>query len=619
MISKKPMPKSIETKTEVKLSIPISHKISVGIMMLGAFIGFFAIIAGLTYELEYKYKVPSSSFRCEAISPGRCFYLSPNGNDSNNGLSTATAWATLGRADNPSTDPRPGMRAGDYLYIMGGDYPTSNTFVVTNVHAGTSESNRVTIKAYGDSQARMSSGSKVFDASGGGGHWFTIDGLVYGQTYLKFTATAPKRFIDLVDTDHFTVRGVELAGYNIAGNQYPFHVLSSDYLTLENSFIHDMWGSTGDEQDSPDCVLISGSSFFLIQNNKIERCNHGAINICRCCSMSYAGKNGKILNNVIDNHYGGGIYINENSEYNLVEGNIISHAGDSTTYPKPGLQLSGVNNTVRANVFYNPSDVAIDCDAGPGVISPSSCAYNLIYNNTIFGSGGGIGFRFYVKNTGAPDVVTEHNKFANNIVYKNRGTYGEKANVELALDLYHANEAHNWVDEQYPNEPNRTNYGGNIIQNNIIRDENASANPMDDQTIFFGQDAHVGGGTIKWSLNQLQNVTIYPLIGDPEAWLNNIGVDPMFISENPDDPEHVNDWWCLQDGSPAINAGVVVDDTNGAHVNTIQPGYGWSNLIYNGLPDIGACEYAWAQFQNTNINTSAANTNVNTNISVPVD
>ena len=47
----------------------------------------------------------------------------------------------------------------------------------------------------------------------------------------------------------------------------------------------------------------------------------------------------------------------------------------------------------------------------------------------------------------------------------------------------------------------------------------------------------------------------------------------------------------LTSESPAIDAGIVVDDFNGAYVESLCAGCGWGNLDFQGdAPDIGAIE-----------------------------
>ena len=411
------MDKSINTSTStaVKTSIPIAQKLSLGIMMLGAFIAFFAVVAGLTNQLVKPSGKPSASGVIACENPGHCYYLSPSGNDTNDG-SLNHPWATLGRADDT-------LRPGDYLYITGGNYSMTaeQRFKAREAHKGTKE-RHITIKSYCDRMAYFTISGEtedgaVFDVKRGA-DWFTVDGLCGTRRFLIFTPTqytrlvsighendsgsnlnVPGEGLDSRQTYHVSFRGIELDGSRVnvgMSGAPPFWAHSSDFVTLENSYIHDFWQPTGgapggcchkehpedpdtcnrgpghvcsgDEevQGSPSCVAVGGSDFFLIKNNKLERCNFGGIEIAMDAGWwhevnevgvttprTHLSQYGKIQNNLIDVRYGGGIYLNPAS-HNLVEGNKVFHIGETTTHSKPGIQFMGVHNTIRDNIFYSP-------------------------------------------------------------------------------------------------------------------------------------------------------------------------------------------------------------------------------------------------------------------------
>jgi hypothetical protein len=78
---------------------------------------------------------------------------------------------------------------------------------------------------------------------------------------------------------------------------------------------------------------------------------------------------------------------------------------------------------------------------------------------------------------------------------------------------------------------------------------------------------------------------------DPVAWHDNITDNPLLASENPNAYGVLNGWWRLRPGSLCIDRGAIINDTIGAYVNSLYPGYGWGNLSYSDArPDIGAAE-----------------------------
>jgi hypothetical protein len=289
----------------------------------------------------------------------------------------------------------------------------------------------------------------------------------------------------------------------------------------------------------------------------------------------------KITNNVIEQHYGGGIYLAINPHHNLIEGNLILHCGETTTFSKPAIQLSGSNNTIRKNVIYNPEDQPIRLEAQSVIGFHYIVNNNLIYNNTVFSSWYSLGI--LVKNWASPDCACENNTIVNNVFYRGTLTMSDGREPEININVYDANSAHNWCD---PNAsqclPTGTHWGGNIFHNNCIRRNSLGAEY--NELIIWARDQDYGGGWTDWSLNSVQS-------SDPVAWTNNHSLDPMLRSESPDAFGLTNGWWQLQDGSPCIDAGIPVYDEIGAYVESLHPGFGWGNLTYVGsAPDMGAHE-----------------------------
>jgi len=103
-----------------------------------------------------------------SAAPGRTFYLSPLGNDGADGLSEASAWKTLARANQER------FRAGDQVLLQGGAQFDGQLLLLQD-DAGTKDS-PVTIATYGSGRATIKASNleaiKVYDAGG-----ITIRGL----------------------------------------------------------------------------------------------------------------------------------------------------------------------------------------------------------------------------------------------------------------------------------------------------------------------------------------------------------------------------------------------------------------------------------------------------------
>ena len=287
-----------------------------------------------------------------------------------------------------------------------------------------------------------------------------------------------------------------------------------------------------------------------------------------------------IRDNVIEQHYGGGIYLVPSAHHNLLEGNVITNCGETTTFGKPGIQVSGSNNSIRKNVIYNPESQPITMEAQVVIGTPFSADNNFIYNNTIYNCW--YGFGLLVKNNISPECSAEGNLIANNIFFGATGNY-EGRQTAMAFYLYDANADHNWCDPDIPQcLPYGTHWGGNAMLNNCIRRSDLGA---DDATLIsWARDADYGGGWVGWDLAQVQAT-------DPVAWGGNIGSNPVLRSESPETFGLTNGWWQIQETSPCVNAGITVYDEIGAYVASLNPEFGWGNLTYAGsAPDIGAYE-----------------------------
>ena len=332
-------------------------------------------------------------------------------------------------------------------------------------------------------------------------------------------------------------------------------------------------------------VYFESMENSVIRRNTMRYINHAAIAVGQYSSPSYpVSRFNKIQDNLLEVFWGGGIYIFQNSMYNLVEGNVITHCGETTTKTKAAFYVAGAHNTIRKNVTYCPIAGSLGMK---GMRFDDFCyeVYsNYVYNNTFFG-GQSEHLELVVKNTGinaCADARLNDNVFANNIFYKSTGytsDVGSRAG-ELKLYLYDASPEHNWIDpDQSGVSPATTHWGGNMFWNNCIRKDGHDADW--NEVVVYAEDAEYGG-IYTYSIDDIQS-------NDPVAWAANTGVDPQIASEYPD--AYGMNWWYLQLQSPLIDRGMVVQDPNGSYVEELFPGQGWGNLGYLGTaPDIGAHE-----------------------------
>lgn len=538
------------------------------------------------------------------------YYLSPGGSNSASGTSPDQAWASLQYASSR------GIGAGDTLFIMGGTYSDSQYFHRSNGSGG-APGNPLVFKAYGDDIA-------IFQLVGlgdrhlnyyfyfyYGSDYVTIDGFSYqnpgDSLFIKLEghedASYAVRFMGASDgsdwCEGITVRGIEIDGdheWDAPGGllRYGIGMIFGRDVLLESNYIHHIYHATGDlpggdgtdrAQGTGEAIYFESMERSVIRRNTIRYINHAGIAVGQYLNPGYpVSRFVKIEDNLCEIYWGGGIYVFQNSEYCLVEGNVITHCGETTTKTKGAFYIAGSHNTIRKNVTYCPMSGTLGMK---GMRFEDFCYIvesNLVYNNTFFG-GQAEHLELVVKNTGAnacADARLNDNFFANNIFYKSWGNttdVGSRAG-ELKLYLYDASAEHNWLDPDAAGvSPASTHWGGNSFWNNCIRKDGHDANWG--EAIVYAEDAEYGG-IFTYSIPAIQ-------VNDPLAWRANIGDVPMIASEFPD--AYGPGWWRLNPGSPCVDRGTLVDDANGAYVESMHPGYGWGNLDYLGTaPDIGAHE-----------------------------
>jgi hypothetical protein len=558
------------------------------------------------------------------------YYMKPTGNDASAGTSTGTAWITMARAATS-------MVAGDTLFIMGGTYTGTQYFYKTSGVAGTVGYPMV-FKAYGDSKA-------IFQHSKNNGRqdskfwtfyygqdWIVIDGFSHlnpaDSLYLKLECREDASYvIEFTGTvanncEHIKIRGIEMDGdFPPTGATYAhggllrygigFVYCSMD--TIESCYLHDAYHATGDippgdntdyAQGTGELIYIHSSQRILIWKNTLGNSNHAALSVGKIgnTDSSPTSRYIKTMYNICDNSWGGGLYYDQNVDYSLFEGNVIIHGGETTNKTKGPLYFAGPHNTARKNVTYSTHAEAFDNSGGNFGTTCFRSDSNMVYNNTFFHSGGN-SIKLLTNNTngdyGCAGASVVDAVFANNILYRSTGVTPDVDGhySEIKLYLRDANNTHNWVNPDVAGTlPSSTHFGGNEFYNNLIRKD--GHDETWDQTIVYTQQASLGS-TLHWSLAQIEAL-------DPIAWHNNIGLNPLLSSEYPDVYGLYNGWWELQAASPCVDAGAAINDTIGAHVNSLYPGYGWGNLTYYGsAPDIGADEYQFDTYPICNVSPTS--------------
>jgi hypothetical protein len=463
---------------------------------------------------------------------GSIYYVDPaNGNDKNTGTITKP-WKTLSSSSRI-------LSSGDTVFLRGGKY-NNDWFKAFNI--GTKEM-PITVKAYQDEKPIFVSsgiyGAVIFANKAS---WYVFDGIYFED------CNAPAGIIFATDSSNIVIRNTKF--FRSGGT--PIKLRNTVNTIVENSY----FDTAGDpnKQGGGDLITLLGSSLNVIRNNYFTRGGHYAVVLMKF-EDSYSRYN-KIQNNRIEQHWGGGIGLILGSEYNLIEGNIISHVGEKViNYPKVGIQITASNNTIRNNIVYLTARDNAGIYAGAYEFQSiiQNCENNLVYNNTIYRIGGS-GFYFTQK----AKAFNRNNSFLNNLVYETNqaGPYtgGGLPHRTYAIwfDTYHS--TRNW--DSFPNR--------NVFRNNWLQTTGDVA-----YVKKAGEQSRQWGNSLSWVQKQY-----------PEFFSNNLISDapPQFVSEKNYD-------FTLKKDSPLIDKGVVVDDYNG------KKG-GWDNLPFCGkAPDVGAFEF----------------------------
>jgi hypothetical protein len=555
-------------------------------------------------------------------------YLKPaakGGSDDSLGTSAATAWATLSKI--ATLTPA----GGDSIIIYGGIYndqyywrPDTSSSTGDSLK-GTSMAAPIVFKAHGDTIAVFkvtgANGKRaVFDfyqgddfvkISGIGQHHYvpTGDSLMIKIEYTGATTPTTAAIIFEGDLTIPTSRakgnvieGVEITGYNTSmGLTYPtgvnkgIQLWKADSTNVTSCKIQ----YCGQPQSSPTHNGYEGwgidinGRFNIVSKCTLKYCGVSGVTIRDGCVLAAVGtctttlgisRYNQVINCVLENHWGGGVYIQDGSSHNLVKDNLITYSGgvSNESYQPAGIKMNGPRNSIQRNVIWNT--------AGYGLLvrsesSPPGLGYfeqrsdsNFVCNNVFFKNGLGSNVDITVNNRVQANASTissfKGNRFINNIFYKAQGNRTGYEPVEIFFDLTWADDTGNWVTpEVLASTPTTTHWNNNSFHYNN----------------FYSDEAHI----FLWSSDEriARKVTSYTLAGMAAAdtiWSSNYSYDPEFVSTRPDTTSAPANWYTTSLGSALIDAGQKRVDPIGAIVHAKNAGRAWHDLWYTGLfPDVG--------------------------------
>jgi parallel beta-helix repeat protein len=279
------------------------------------------------------------------------YYVSENGNNSNNGLTPQTAFATLQFAADL-------VSAGDSVLVLQGNY------VGFDIRTEGTQNLPIVFKAIESNVVIDERNSVTPDGINiENTYWVLIDGFEVKDQ--------PRAGIRAAVSDFITIKN------NYCHNNYRWGIFTgfTDDLTLENN-------TCSYSEDEHGIYVSNSSDRPIIRNNHSFNNNGCGIHMNGDISMGGDGiiSNAIVEGNIIhDNGYGGGSAINmdgvQNSEIfnNLIYNN---HATGIAMYQIDGSDASK-NNKVYNNTIIQPSDGRW-C-----IISVNGSTGNTLYNNIL--------------------------------------------------------------------------------------------------------------------------------------------------------------------------------------------------------------------------------------------
>ncbi|MCX6628814.1 MAG: tetratricopeptide repeat protein, partial [Candidatus Solibacter sp.] len=424
-------------------------------------------------------------------------YVSTQGKDANDGkgADSGHAWRTLAHAAGA-------IGCGQVLMVMNGNYAADE---IRMTQKCTAAAKAVVLVNPGDSATITSQPANSGHAVVLAGDYLVIDGLRVASG-----GTPAGEYDAEIGGSHNALLNVEFRPPVIPSLKFGVAILGRNNLVYR-SYLHD-YGSP-DATQNPDggggfVLALLGATENVIWSHHLTRGGHDE-------SLCKSGcRNNRWLNNVMDGGWGQGwiaVYGNGPSDHNLVEGNFIKGAGQLAPVFKPGLQVSGANNTVRRNVVVNSKTWALEVSSFSG----GTASYNLIYNNVFYNSGG-----CYFQSSSRGIRAYNNVVYANNICYKVR---------DLAFQIYLGNT-------------------GNRNANNDILSVDAAGKAQPERaSIIWNQ---LGGGAYEYAKSVAAADQGYgPTFSRNKA----VSVVPWFVDE-------ANLDFHLSAGSPLLDAGIAIAD-----------------------------------------------------------
>ncbi|MBM3498677.1 MAG: hypothetical protein FJX74_08380 [Armatimonadetes bacterium] len=419
------------------------------------------------------------------------------------------------------------VQPGDTVFLREGRYTEDALFTVT---AGTAE-HPITVRPYPGE-------TPVLTGGGDWGQMFHLNHDHYVLEGLTFEDTTCGNVVFMNHSQHCTVRDCT------------FRRQTGTMILLRGGGYHTIRDCDFDTTGSPegggdgDHVYVTGSQHNLIEGNHFVRAGHA---VCDIIEYGEERSHHNIVRaNLIEQHWGGGLYVSRLSYRNLLEDNRILYVGEEMEYPKAPVQLAADDNIVRRNLMlatgatpYAHNGVLLAAYRFSGM--DQHCRNNAVYHNVLYRVG-----RTALMVTQRQACQATGNHVLNNILYRCRTAgpaepWWPAGNYYLAFETYHAFADNKWVE--FPN--------GNAFHHNLVlHADGAGEQPGEDPLVFYEQEGW--GHSLAWVQGQ------FP------AWIHdNLEASPGFVDAESGD-------FRLEPDSAAIDRGDFLTRTREAGTDVTQ-------------------------------------------------
>jgi hypothetical protein len=502
---------------------------------------------------------------------GSTYYIdSVSGSDSNDGLSTGSAWQSLTKVN--ATEFQPGDRI---LFKTGGSW----TGQLYPKGSGSSTGGVIAIDQYGTGSKPVINGNGVESAV-----------YLYNQEYWEINnleVTNNPATAGQVNGVHVVAEDVPVIHHIYVKNLY-VHNVKGDLGQRDGGIIFDAQGTTDTKFDD---VQIVNNSLQTVDNIGISVksffCQRGIAGIYRFYPITNLLVKGNTLNDI-----GGNGIVVLGTQDALVEYNVSNAAASRLTTSAVAMWPFASDNAVfQYNEAYNtqkPASTAFDQMAYDAdfMCNGTVFQYNYSHNNAggfimSVSNPGSNGFNNYAvfrynisQHDQGGEIMrvsgnTDHTSIYNNTIYLSADDVIHRmvnikanssapttypTNISFYNNIYYS--LTSGIGPNFYQQPTDTTYVSNNYNNNVF-----------DNNDYYG--AAPNGGLP----NDANKITSDPQLANPGSGGTNIDMT---------DPNRLAGYKLLST-SPMIDAGRIITDNGGKDF--------WGNSLYSGAPDVGAFEY----------------------------